>query len=374
MTSTTDILNQIMENAQKRNLVHNYTEDDALCSDGKVTILEQELLNFGSCSYLNLEQHDKLKDGVIDAVTRYGTQFSSSRTYLSLGLYQEAENLLREMFQKPLILSASTTLGHLATIPIVVGPQDAVILDIQVHSSIQMTTQMLKARKIPIYVIKHNCMESLEAKIKDLSNKYEKIWYFADGVYSMYGDFAPFQELERLLNQYKKFHLYIDDAHGMSWEGAKGTGVVKKYMEHHDRMILAVSLNKSFAAGGGAIVFPNKEMESVVRNCGSTYIFSGPVQPPMLGACVASAKLHLSGEVLDHQARLKELIAYTNQRLDELNLPQYMKTESPLYFIPVGLPKISYDIGDDMKADGFFLNIAAFPCCSYEEKWYEVHD
>ena len=217
-----DTLNQIIEDGFQRKLVHNFTSADTTIPDSSVVIEEHEMINFGSCSYLGLEKHPKLKNGVIDAVTKYGTQFSSSRTYLSHALYQELEGLLGNMFDRPVIVTASTTLGHLATIPVVVGPNDAIVLDLQVHSSIQMTVQQLKAKKIPVHIIKHNCMESLESKIQKLYNKHEKIWYFADGVYSMYGDYAPFEELDNLLVKYDKFNLYIDDAHGMGWSGENG--------------------------------------------------------------------------------------------------------------------------------------------------------
>lgn len=360
MASTVDILNQIVKDGTNRGLIHHHTEDENL--DGQsVTIKGKSLINFGSCSYLGLETHPILKEGVIDAVTKYGTQFSSSRTYLSLGLYHELEASLDHIFEKPTIVTASTTLGHLATLPVIIGENDAIVLDLQVHSSIQMATQLLKARKVPVYVIRHNCMESLEKKIQHLNNKHDKIWYFADGVYSMYGDFAPFKELEALMDKYKKFHLYIDDAHGMSWTGKNGVGVVRSHMKHHDKMVLAVSLNKSFGAAGGCMVFPNAEMEEKVRNCGSTYIFCGPIQPPMLGAACASMKFHLSTALEDRQAELRELIDYTNMRLNELSLPQFMQTDSPLFFIPAGLPTITYDIISKMKEDGFYLNSAAFP-------------
>lgn len=360
MASTVDILNQIVKDGTNRGLIHHHTEDKSL--DGQaITIKGKSLVNFGSCSYLGLETHPALKEGVIDAVTKYGTQFSSSRTYLSLGLYHELETALDHIFEKPTIVTASTTLGHLATLPVIIGENDAIVLDLQVHSSIQMATQLLKARKVPVYVIRHNCMESLEKKIQHLNNKHDKIWYFADGVYSMYGDFAPFQELEALMNKYKKFHLYIDDAHGMSWTGKKGVGVVRSHMKHHDKMVLAVSLNKSFGAAGGCLVFPNAEMEEKVRNCGSTYIFCGPIQPPMLGAACASVQFHLSKALEKRQAELRALIDYTNRRLNELSLPQFMQTDSPLFFIPAGLPTITYDIVSKMKEDGFYLNSAAFP-------------
>ena len=134
-----DTLNQIVEDGFHRKLVHNYTEDACFEATNCVTIDGKPLVNFGSCSYLGLEHEPQLKQGVIDAVRQYGTQFSSSRTYLSLSLYKDLEKALYQIFRQPLIVSASTTLGHLATIPVVVKDNDAVIIDLQAHSSIQMT-------------------------------------------------------------------------------------------------------------------------------------------------------------------------------------------------------------------------------------------
>jgi hypothetical protein len=75
----------------------------------------------------------------------------------------------------------------------------------------------------------------------------------------------------------------------------------------------------------------------------------------MLGAPLASAKLHLSEEIKEIQGKLADLISYTNNKLDELNFPQFQITESPLFFIPVGLPKVCYDIISRMKEKGCFL-------------------
>ena len=353
-------LNQIIQDAVNKGLLQKVTSSQQLDSS-EIAIDGESYINFGSCSYLGLEYHNELKQAVKDTVDKFGTQFSTSRTYLSVGLYEDLECQLRKIFKKPVIASASTTLGHLATLPVIINANDAVILDFQVHSSVQMTAQILKANKIPVSLVPHNNMEALENKIKQLSAKHDKVWYLADGVYSMYGDYAPLGKLEELLNTYESFHLYIDDAHGMGWIGENGCGYVKSQMEHHDKMVLATSLNKSFAASGGVLVFPNQEMYQKVKNCGTTLIFSGPIQPPMLGAGIASAKLHQSEELVKLQNELKDKIAYTNQKLDALELPQYQKTDSPLFFIPIGLPKMILNIIKRMKKRGFYVNSAGYP-------------
>ena len=356
-----DVLNQIIEDGINKDLIQKYTTISTASDDSIVTVDNHPMINFGSCSYLGLEKDHRLIQGTIEAVQKYGTQFSSSRTYLSHGLYKSLEDHLEMMFSQPVIAMASTTLGHLATIPVVVGDNDAVILDLQVHSSIQMTVKQLKAKGITISIIKHNCMDSLEKKIKHLSAKHEKIWYFADGVYSMYGDCAPFEALDKLLARYSKFHLYVDDAHGMGWSGKYGTGVAFNKLTNKEKIVFAISMNKSFASAGGCIVFPNDEMRKRVRNCGATYIFSGPIQPPMLGAAVASAQLHLSEDLTDMQQKLKQRIQLTNQLLHDFHLPQFKQTDTPLFFIPTGLPDLCYNIISRMKAAGFFLNTASFP-------------
>jgi len=353
-------LDKIIQDAVDRGVLQKLTSDEQIISS-EVHIDGIKYLNFGSCSYLGLEHSKLLKEAVKNATEKYGTQFSTSRTYLSIGLYEELESSLYKMFQKPALVTASTTLGHLSALPILVEEGDVVILDLQVHSSIQMSAQLLKANKIPIHIIPHNDMAALEKKIKLLQEKANKIWYMADGVYSMYGDFAPLKKIQSLLNRYKKLHLYIDDAHGMGWTGDQGIGYVRSQMEHHDKMILATSLNKSFAASGGVLLFPNKEMYRKVKNCGSTMIFSGPIQPPMLGAGIASAKLHQSDEFKDLQDEFEQKITFTNHKLSVLGLPQYARTNSPLFFIPVGLPTMVLNIIERMKRKGYYLNSAGFP-------------
>jgi len=356
----TESIYQVMELGLRNNIIQNHTED-AQINGSAVTLDGREMINFGSCAYLGIEYHPALKQGTIDATQKQGTQFSSSRTYISLGLVKELETELGKIFDKPLIITPSTTMGHLAAMPVIVGDDDAVILDIQVHSSVQMASQLLKARGVNISIIRHNDMDALEKKVKGLREKYKKIWYMADGVYSMYGDYAPLEQITALMDRFPEFHLYIDDAHGMGWAGRNGMGYVRSQIDHHPRMVMATSLNKSFSAAGGCIIFPNREMHNKVLLCGPTLIFSGPIQPPMLGAALASAKLHQSPEIVERQQKLAELTRYMNQKLRENGIPQVVENDSPIFFIPVGLPRVVTSLVRKLKDDGFWINPAAFP-------------
>ena len=366
-----EIVDQIFTSAKDLGISQVTAEDEEL--DGRhIRIKGVDVLNFSSCSYLGLELDPRLKAGAIEATQRYGTQFSSSRAYVSVGLYTELENLLTKIFNQPVIMCPSVTLAHLSNIPVLIGDQDAVILDAQVHECVQTAVQLLKPRNITIEMIRHNRMDALEDKIKSLKDKHKKIWYMADGVYSMYGDFAPLPELAQLMDKYDQFHLYVDDAHGMSWAGKHGAGYVKSQIDFHPKMYLVTSTNKSFAAAGGLLVFPDKESMRKVRNCGKTLIFSGPIQPPMLGAAIASAKIHLSNEIYTLQKQLQESIRYFNATAKMYDLPLIAESTSPINFIGVGKPAVGYSMAKRLLNLGYYINLSAYPSVSYNQTGLRV--
>src|SRR5687768_9887019 len=73
------------------------TPDDQELHGRTFSLKGQELLSFASCSYLGLEQHPQLVEGVISAVRRYGTQFSAMRGFVSAPPYGELEALMSEV-------------------------------------------------------------------------------------------------------------------------------------------------------------------------------------------------------------------------------------------------------------------------------------
>src|SRR6187401_1988305 len=192
-----EIVNEVATLASQLGIVHNGTED--LTLDGRhITIRGQKLLFFGSCSYLGLEHDARLKAAAMEAADKYGTQFSSPRAYVSSRYYEEAESLMGQMFKQPSVIVQSLTLGHMSNIPVLVGDSDAVIMDAQVHDSVQTAVQLLKARNIRVELVRHNRVDMLEQRIRSLKDSYRKIWYMADGVYSMQGNYAPVNDLCKL--------------------------------------------------------------------------------------------------------------------------------------------------------------------------------
>ncbi|HAP00285.1 MAG TPA: 8-amino-7-oxononanoate synthase [Bacteroidetes bacterium] len=359
------IIDQVMITSSGLGITQLETEDTEF-TGRHITVNDRKRLFFGSCSYLGLELDSRLKEKAIDCVNKFGTQFSSSRAYVSMGLYREIENLLSLQFQAPVILAASTTLGHISNLPVLVDSNDVVILDAQVHSSVQMAVQLLKNRNIPVEVLRHSRMDMLEDRIIDLKEKYNKIWYMADGVYSMYGDYAPYEEMMHLVNTYEQFNIYVDDAHGLSWTGKHGCGTARTALPRHPQVFITGSLAKAYGACGGVLVFPNEDYRRRVRNCGSSLIFSGPIQPATLGAAIASAMIQLSDELPKLQQALQDRIKFFHDRAKELELPLISTSNAPIKFIGVGKPGVGYSMVRRLMDKGIYINLSVFPSVSYK--------
>lgn len=348
------------------------TVEDAQLDGRHVTLNSRKLKNFGSCSYLGLDLDQRLMGGAVDAISRFGVQFSSSRSYLSSPLYGELEHGLEEVFGMPVAVFNTTTLGHLSSLPIIVGEEDAVILDVSVHASVQMAVTLLKERGVPVEVIRHNRLDLLEDRVKVLSSSCRKIWYMADGVYSMFGDLAPVSEITELLNRYEQLNLYIDDAHGMSWAGPNGSGYVMSKTKSHPRMYLSTSLGKAFGAAGGVMVFPDPDEARRVHDYGKTSIFSIQMPPPVLGAAVASMRIHLTQEIGFLQKQLQDRIKFFNQTARLLDLPMMSDDISPVKFICLGKPVVGYNLVRRLMNAGFYVNLSVFPSVSYNNTGIRV--
>lgn len=359
-----ELLDEVSISGKKLGIILQTVEDDEF--DGRhVTLKGKKLKNFSSCSYLGLDLDQRLMGGAIDAITRFGVQFSSSRSYLSSPLYGELEEKLAKIFDAPAAVFNTTTLGHLSNLPILIGDEDAIVMDVSVHSSVQMAVSLLKERNIHVEIIRHNRLDLLEDRVKELSLTHKKIWYLSDGVYSMFGDLAPVKEIVKLMDIYEQLHLYIDDAHGMSWSGENGAGYVRSEVPKHDRMYLTTSLGKAFGASGGVMIFPNEEEFRRVHDYGKTSIFSIQIPPPILGAAVASAKIHLSSEIYTLQKQLQDRIKYFNQTAKLLEIPMISEDISPVRFVCLGKPQMGYNMVSRLVNNGYYVNLSVFPSVSY---------
>lgn len=331
----------------------------------EININNKSYLNFASCSYLGLALDEQVINGAIDGARRFGTSFPTSRSFVTMGYLEELEDKLETLFGHPCIVTTSTSLAHAAFLPLFISNKDVFIADHQVHTSVGVASEIIKSKGCKRDIVRHNDITKLEEKIIEHSKTSRNIWYLADGVYSMYGDKAPLKALEKLLNKYENFHVYIDDAHGMSWTGTNGKGYVLGQIKLHPRMVLSTSLGKAFGSIGGVLVCHNPDLKQTIKACGSSFIFSSPVPPSVIGASIASANIHLSPRITQLQQQLAERIHLFKELTIELGLPTLGEVITPIFFIPSGNPKTCFTIVKKLMENGFYQSSAAYPSVPY---------
>lgn len=326
-----------------------------------ITVDGNRLVDFGSCAYLGLNRHPELARGASDALSRFGTAHSSSPMYTAVGLYTDLEDRLEHIFDAPVAVAPTTTLAHLAALPVLVDSEDLLLLDQFSHASLQLASDVLRGRGVEVDILPHNDVAALKDRLHQDGARYRRVWYCADGVYSMFGDVAPVEQVNSLLADFDNLHVYWDDAHGFGWEGLHGRGYVLSNVDWHPRMVLAAGLSKSFGATGGVLAFGDPALRRRVLYTGGPLTFSGPVQPADLGAAVASADYHLSPAHRERQIAFHRQIRLARSLLNEYGLPIAAEDFTPIWFIVVGQLERVLDITRAVMDDGYYVNPSSYP-------------
>ena len=98
-----DTLMDIFSSAKNSGSLHLYAENETI-NGRKLTIDCNETLHFGTCGYLGLYQHSKLKNEAIEATKKCGIQFPMPKTYVSSPQYKKLEELLETMFEATTVI------------------------------------------------------------------------------------------------------------------------------------------------------------------------------------------------------------------------------------------------------------------------------
>ena len=356
-----DTVDHIWTTAKNKGVMHLNSQEQYF--DGTFfDINEKRYVNFGTCGYLGLEKHPALIEGASDLLHKFGTQLSMSRAYVRPPYIQELEELISQIFQgNKAIVYTSTSTAHLSVIGTLIKPDDLIILDQQVHYSVQYPCKFAKLQGTEVKMVRHSNYDLLEDMLKEEGNKYNRIWYMADGVYSMHGDIPNTDRLKELMQKYPKLHLYFDDAHGMGWGGTNGAGNIFEKLGVSDRIILISTLAKGFGCVGGTAIFANTETYRKIDTYGGILTYTHPLTPANVGAAIASAKIHLSPEIYEYQAELRGLMDYMNRLLVEKNITNTSSPDAPIYFIGAGSSKVTHNLVNRILEEGIYVNTATFP-------------
>jgi 7-keto-8-aminopelargonate synthetase-like enzyme len=142
--------------------------------------------------------------------------------------------------------------------------------------------------------------------------------------------------------------------------GLKGAATLAA-LPNDERVVVVLSLNKAFSAAGGALVVSKAKAKEAIRACGSTIAFSGPIQAPMLGAAIASAKLHLDPAFAALQDELMEKIRFARALAAELAIELIADDVTPIFMLPYEAPTQTRLAARAFWNEGFYVCPVNYP-------------
>ncbi|MCH7639366.1 MAG: aminotransferase class I/II-fold pyridoxal phosphate-dependent enzyme [Bacteroidetes bacterium] len=266
---------------------------------------EQDMLMFGSNSYLGISVHPHVIERVLEAVNRYGVGMGGPPL---LNGYSELHRKLEFRLAayegtEDAVIYGSGYSANVGLISAIATKKDVVIHDVSCHASFMDGLGLGGHASL---TFRHNDMEELEAHLEATHDIEGDRFVSVEGVYSMEGDMAPLDQIVPLCKKYNAI-LVVDDAHGTGAAGPGGSGSAQQFGVHGDVDIILGSFSKSFSVSGGFVAC-SKAVADHLRMFSRAYVFSSSI-PPMSVAAVHAVLDLLETEPEIH-AHLLENISF----------------------------------------------------------------
>jgi len=326
----------------------------------------QSRIMLGSNNYLGLTGDERVRQGALDALNRYGTGLTGSR-FLNgtIDLHLELEHELADWLGTESAIVFTTghqaNLGALGTI---LGPGDTVVADSGDHASILDGCILSRAK---LRAFRHNRIDRLEHTLERASQDGGGVLVVVDGVFSMEGDVAPLPEIADLCKRFGA-RLMVDEAHALGVLGARGAGT-SELLGVEDRVDLRMAtFSKSLASCGGVIAGPADVIE-FLRIQSRPFMFTASGVPAAVGAALAAVRICRSDEGRELFARVLDNARYLHDGLSELGFRVIGPTRLA-DGTDVVTPVVPVVVGDDWKAvflwkalydAGVYVNVAIHP-------------
>ena len=317
--------------------------------DGKPTIM------LSANNYLNLTTHPKVVNAMIEATKKYGAGSGSVRAIAgTMDIHLAAEQKVAEFkkVEAALIYSAGYTV-NVGLIPtLVTGKDDVIISDELNHGSIIDGVRLTKANRA---VYAHNDMGELEAVLSANSEAKRKL-IITDGVFSMDGDIAPLNEIDKLAKEYGAM-VYVDDCHGEGVLGDTGAGIVDHFGLQGSIDFETGSFSKALGVQGG-ILAGTEMTRNHALNHSRSWLLSGS-QPPGVAAAQKAA-VEVLMEEPEHHQKLWENTNYFRTELQSMGFDTGVST-TPIIPVMCGESSVAKEFTTQLSNEGVMAGAIVFP-------------
>jgi len=327
-----------------------------------MSVRGRRVMNFGSDSFLGLDQDPRVVAALERGVRAWGTHNGASRAFASVRANAEAEaRLARWLGTESALIYPSVTLTNVGAIPALMGRNDVLVLDASAHNSVQEGAKIAGANGAKVLTFATSDPVALDRALRE-AGPARAAMVAVDGVFSMSGAVAPLAALNEVALRHGAV-LYVDDAHGTGTLGSKGRGTVLEALGNYDNAIVVGSLSKAFSCFGG-FVGCSAELKELLKMKSSTFIFGGPVPPPYLEAILAVLEILDSDEYESIHARLAANVRRIAAGMDRLGLAVLGGTQ-PILSVLVGDEADTLAAGRFLFDRGYYVQSVIFPAVPY---------
>ncbi len=315
----------------------------------------RRVLNFCSNNYLGLANHPRILQAARQAMEKYGLGPAAVRSIAgTMELHLELERRMAAFKGvESAITFQSGFSANTATIPALVGKDDAIISDELNHASI-IDGCRLSGGKIIRYA--HCDPTDLERVLKENRAAYPKVIVITDGVFSMDGDIAPLDQIYAVVQNYEAI-LMVDDAHGEGVLGRGGRGIVDHFDLHGNVDVEIGTMSKAFGVVGG-VVAGNPVVVEWLRQRGRPFLFSSAMTVPDTAACLAA--LDLLEESTALVDRLWENARYFKAEMKRMGFDTG-NSSTPITPVMLGEAPLAQQFSRELFENGVFGMAIGFP-------------
>jgi len=308
-----------------------------------------------SNNYLNLTNHPKLKEAAKRAIDTHGVGSGSVRPIAgNMDLHLELEKKLAEFKHAEAALVYSTGFAaNAGLIPQLAGEGDFILSDELNHGSIIDGVRLGRAEK---GIYKHCDVRDLERVLSEIRGKYRRILVISDGVFSMDGDIAPFDEIAKVASEHGAI-TYVDDAHGDGVLGENGRGIASHFRIEGKIDVEMGTFSKAFGVVGG-YVSGSEDLRRFAFNKSRTWLLSASHPPPVAAACIAA--LDVVENEPTHLENLWKNTRYFKKELKRMGF-DVGNSGTPITPVIVGESVIAQQMSAMLYDEGVFALPIVFP-------------
>jgi 7-keto-8-aminopelargonate synthetase-like enzyme len=309
---------------------------------------------FAGNNYLGLANHPRVTEASVQAIRKYGVNFSASRqTTGTADLHLELEKQLSQFKGKQdAVVYASGYLGNLILFETFADRYSAVFADEMSHPSI---IKNIPREVSGVFLYDHLDTGNLEKLLS--RNKAFRPLIVTDGIFALSGEIAPLDQIHYLAKKHNGL-LIVDDAHSTGILGKSGKGTPEYFgLEEQENLYQTETMSKALGSYGGFIAGTTEDI-GYIRTRSSAYQASTSLAPPVAAAAIASLGVINKNPGL-HIRLLSKSLAL-RQSISNLG---YQTTEDNTPIIPLIFPSqgLAMELSQFLEDNGIIAPFIRYP-------------